>query len=285
MQTDTHRRWRRDVLRCPHKSPGTRIVLLLSVSGPRLLSFALRFEGYYPDSCSSTAPPPRVLISPVLRALQAQGNPQIREAAKKALDVQEAALKAVADEAFHGAIDGKTRELAILPRVCWLVVKGTAVRVKVNALLCLSKTFHFFMVRAVVDKVSSLRPFVLLAGGRSYLIATAFFGVFPFRCAASPPHPAARSQARPLAGGPLFWLQTPREGAPSRHSQCSGPAKELPRNSNSQWERRFYSGDVDCLCWADHTERPVIQCFGDALCHLYFHPWLSFDLFTYVCFG
>lgn len=72
--------------------------------------------------------------------------------------MQEAALKAVADEAFHGAIDAKTRELAILPRVCWLVVKGTAVRVKVNALLCLSKTFHFFMVRAVVDKVCSLRP-------------------------------------------------------------------------------------------------------------------------------
>lgn len=89
-----------------------------------------------------------------IRALQAQGNPQIREAAKKAMDVQEAALKAVADDTFHGAIDGKTRELAILPRVCWLVVKGTAVRVKVNALLCLSKTFHFFMVRAAVDKVS-----------------------------------------------------------------------------------------------------------------------------------
>ncbi|CAM9902148.1 unnamed protein product, partial [Hapterophycus canaliculatus] len=93
-------------------------------------------------------------VVPMLcRALQAQGNPQIREAARKALDVQEAALKAVADEAFHGAIDGRTRELGILPRVCWLVVKGTAVRVKVNALLCLSKTFHFFMVRAVVDKV------------------------------------------------------------------------------------------------------------------------------------
>lgn len=78
----------------------------------------------------------------------------MRESAKKAMDVQEAALKAVADDAFHGAIDGKTRELAILPRVCWLVVRGTAVRVKVNALLCLSKTFHFLMVRAVVDKVS-----------------------------------------------------------------------------------------------------------------------------------
>lgn len=76
------------------------------------------------------------------------------EATRKAVDVQEAALKAVSDEAFHGAIDGKTRELAILPRVCWLVVKGSAVRVKVNALLCLSKTFHFFQVRAVVDKVS-----------------------------------------------------------------------------------------------------------------------------------
>ncbi|CAM9775033.1 unnamed protein product, partial [Ectocarpus sp. 4 AP-2014] len=87
------------------------------------------------------------------RALQAQGNPQVRESTKKAMDVQEAALKAVADDAFHGAIDGKTRELAILPRVCWLVVRGTAVRVKVNALLCLSKTFHFLMVRAVVDKV------------------------------------------------------------------------------------------------------------------------------------
>ena len=99
----------------------------------------------------------------MLRALQAQGNPQIREAAKKALDVQEAALKAVADEAFHGAIDGKTRELAILPRVCWLVVKGAAVRVKVNALLCLSKTFHFFMVRAVVDKVSFQQPPLRLA--------------------------------------------------------------------------------------------------------------------------
>ena len=75
-------------------------------------------------------------------------------ASRKAVDVQEEALKAVSDEAFHGAIDGKTRELAILPRVCWLVVKGSAVRVKVNALLCLSKTFHFFQVRAVVDKVS-----------------------------------------------------------------------------------------------------------------------------------
>lgn len=72
------------------------------------------------------------------------------------MNVQEAALKAVTDEGFHGAIDGKTRELSILPRVCWLVVKGTAVRVKVNALLCLSKTFHFYQVRAVVDKVSSL---------------------------------------------------------------------------------------------------------------------------------
>lgn len=90
----------------------------------------------------------------IIRALQAQGHPQVAEAARKALDVQEAALKAVSDEAFHGAIDGRTRELSILPRVCWLVVKGTAVRVKVNALLCLSKTFHFFQVRAVVDKVS-----------------------------------------------------------------------------------------------------------------------------------
>ncbi|CAM9452680.1 unnamed protein product, partial [Ectocarpus sp. 12 AP-2014] len=93
------------------------------------------------------------VVPMVCRALQAQGNPQVRESTKKAMDVQEAALKAVADDAFHGAIDGKTRELAILPRVCWLVVRGTAVRVKVNALLCLSKTFHFLVVRAVVDKV------------------------------------------------------------------------------------------------------------------------------------
>lgn len=88
------------------------------------------------------------------------------EASRKAVDVQEEALKAVSDEAFHGAIDGKTRELAILPRVCWLVVKGSAVRVKVNALLCLSNTFHFFQVRAVVDKVScydSLLPSFLAA--------------------------------------------------------------------------------------------------------------------------
>lgn len=78
----------------------------------------------------------------------------MQDTLKKALDVQEAGLKAVTDEAFHTAIDGKTRELAILPRICWLVVKGTAPRVKVNALLCLSKTFHFYQVRAVVDKVS-----------------------------------------------------------------------------------------------------------------------------------
>lgn len=60
----------------------------------------------------------------------------------------------VSQETFHRVIDGRTRELVLLPRVCWLVIKGTAVRVKVNALLCLSKTFHFFQVRAVVDKVS-----------------------------------------------------------------------------------------------------------------------------------
>lgn len=83
-----------------------------------------------------------------------QGNPDSSEATRRALDVQEAALKMVSQEAFHRAIDGRTRELSLLPRVCWLVVKGTAVRVKVNALLCLSKTFHFFQVRAVVDKVS-----------------------------------------------------------------------------------------------------------------------------------
>lgn len=103
----------------------------------------------------------------MIRALQAQGNPQIREHAKKALDVQEAALKAVTDETFHGAIDGRTRELGILPRVCWLVVKGTAVRVKVNALLCLSKTFHFFTVRAVVDKVSWSVAFLSLTASRA----------------------------------------------------------------------------------------------------------------------
>ena len=85
-----------------------------------------------------------------------QSSPESSESTRRALDVQEAALKAVSDEAFHRAIDGKTRELSLLPRVCWLVVKGTAVRVKVNALLCLSKTFHFFQVRAVVDKVSKL---------------------------------------------------------------------------------------------------------------------------------
>lgn len=156
----------------------------------------------------------------VFRALQAQGNPQLREAAKKALDVQEAALKAVADEAFHGAIDGKTRELAILPRVCWLVVKGTAVRVKVNALLCLSRTFHFFMVRAVVDKVGSLPPpFVLLAtlvcgssSSSSTRRAFLYFVLF-----SSPlQNPARRFPSLgifhthvPLAGGPLFGGSTP----------------------------------------------------------------------------
>lgn len=99
------------------------------------------------------------------------------EAARRAVDVQEAALKAVSDEAFHGAIDGRTRELEILPRVCWLVVKGSAVRVKVNALLCLSKTFHFFQVRAVVDKVSRCVYFVpIVMGGAVWAV---FYGLVP----------------------------------------------------------------------------------------------------------
>lgn len=89
------------------------------------------------------------------RALQAAGNPQVRDTLQRALDVQEVALKAVTDEAFHTAIDGRTRELTILPRICWLVVRGTAPRVKVNALLCISKTFHFYQVRAALDKVSA----------------------------------------------------------------------------------------------------------------------------------
>lgn len=106
------------------------------------------------------------------RALQAQGDSQSTVSARKAIDVQEAALKAVSNEAFHRVIDGRTRELSILPRVCWLVVKGAAVRVKVNALLCLSKTFHFFQVRAVEDKVSLFR--VRFSGSRGLVLHLAF---------------------------------------------------------------------------------------------------------------
>lgn len=74
------------------------------------------------------------------------------------MEVHEATLKAITEEAFHRAIDGRTRELDILPRICWLVVKTTTLRIKVNALLCLSKTFHFYQVRAVVDKVRHRDP-------------------------------------------------------------------------------------------------------------------------------
>lgn len=76
-------------------------------------------------------------------ALQAEGFPA----------VQEAAVKAATEEQFHRAIDGKTREEAILPRVCWLVVKASALSNRINALLCLAKTFHFYQVQAVLEKV------------------------------------------------------------------------------------------------------------------------------------
>lgn len=125
---------------------------------------SFRYRKRITHSLYTWTPRPSTLTNVVLscsilgpRALQAQGNPQFRETLQKAVDVQEAALKAVSDEAFHSAIDGRTRELTILPRICWLVVKGTAPRVKVNALLCLSKTFHFYVVRAAVDKVKPKR--------------------------------------------------------------------------------------------------------------------------------
>ncbi|CAM9417328.1 unnamed protein product, partial [Choristocarpus tenellus] len=77
------------------------------------------------------------------RALQAETAP----------NVQQTALKAVSEEAFHSAIDGKTREEALLPRVCWLIVKSAVLSIRVNALMCLAKTFRFYPVQAVLEKV------------------------------------------------------------------------------------------------------------------------------------
>ncbi|CAM9777223.1 unnamed protein product, partial [Discosporangium mesarthrocarpum] len=83
------------------------------------------------------------VVPMVCRALQAEDAPQ----------VQEAALKAVSEESFHGAIGGRTREEELLPRVCWLVVKSPVLSNRVNGLMCLAKTFRFYPVQAVVEKV------------------------------------------------------------------------------------------------------------------------------------
>ena len=75
--------------------------------------------------------------------------------------LQESALKQVSEGEFCNAMSQEIMESQVLPRVCWLVVKSQQLSTRVQALLCLAKTFHHFSVAAVVEKVMPTLKFAV----------------------------------------------------------------------------------------------------------------------------
>jgi hypothetical protein len=70
------------------------------------------------------------------------------------VDQQEAALAVVSEESFCSVLNAVSAlEQQLLPRVCWLVVKSSQLSCRVNALMCLAKTFQHLPITAVITKV------------------------------------------------------------------------------------------------------------------------------------
>ncbi len=68
--------------------------------------------------------------------------------------LQQAALEAAALSSFNKSIKVESLEGDILPRVCWLVVKSKDINMRTNALISLSKFFHYLPLKCILEKVS-----------------------------------------------------------------------------------------------------------------------------------
>ncbi len=68
--------------------------------------------------------------------------------------LQQAALEAASLSSFTSVIMAESLERDILPRVCWLVVKSKDINMRTNALISLSKSFHYLPLKCILEKVS-----------------------------------------------------------------------------------------------------------------------------------
>ncbi len=68
--------------------------------------------------------------------------------------LQQAALEAASLSSFASVIMAESLERDILPRVCWLVVKSKDINMRTNALISLSKFFHYLPLKCILEKVS-----------------------------------------------------------------------------------------------------------------------------------
>ncbi len=68
--------------------------------------------------------------------------------------LQQAALEVVSLNSFNTMIKVESLEEDVLSRVCWLVVKSKDIKIRVNALVALSKFLDRLPLKCIMEKVS-----------------------------------------------------------------------------------------------------------------------------------
>ncbi len=68
--------------------------------------------------------------------------------------LQQAALEVVSLNSLNTMIKVESLEEDVLSRVCWLVVKSKDIKIRVNALVALSKFLDRLPLKCIMEKVS-----------------------------------------------------------------------------------------------------------------------------------